>query len=156
MTFNKAILMAVFFLALPLRADMTSKLEEMLVLSKQDEMLSAKGMKVILDRQVNLTAQQNPKDKKIYDSMKQTHDRLLSKIDFEDLKDKILSVYAKYYTEPEIDQVLAYYKSPIGKKSVEITPKIIAEIQKITAASMAKCIQEIQKEDQEKANKAKK
>ncbi|HRG38670.1 MAG TPA: DUF2059 domain-containing protein [Bacteroidia bacterium] len=39
----------------------------------------------------------------------------------------VTPIYDKYYTEADIDQLITFYNSPIGKKSVELMPVIMQE-----------------------------
>lgn len=45
----------------------------------------------------------------------------------EDLINLMLPIYDKYYTEEDIDQLIAFYNSPIGKKMTENLPMITQE-----------------------------
>lgn len=45
----------------------------------------------------------------------------------EDLIKTVIPVYAKYYTEDDIDQIIIFYNSPVGKKMIENTPLILQE-----------------------------
>lgn len=45
--------------------------------------------------------------------------------------DSIVLLYDKYYTEQDIDELLTFYDSRVGKKAVELTPKITEESMKI-------------------------
>jgi uncharacterized protein len=45
----------------------------------------------------------------------------------EDLVNLIIPVYDKYYTEEDVDQMIAFYKTPVGKKLIEVLPKISQE-----------------------------
>ncbi|MFY9310511.1 MAG: DUF2059 domain-containing protein [Bacteroidia bacterium] len=45
----------------------------------------------------------------------------------EDLMDLIIPIYDKHYTEEDIDQLIAFYNSPIGKKMTENLPIIMQE-----------------------------
>ncbi len=40
-----------------------------------------------------------------------------------------LPVFTKYFTELEIDELIAFYKTPVGKKSIQVTPSLTADIQ---------------------------
>ena len=44
-----------------------------------------------------------------------------------DLTDLIIPIYDKYYTEDDIDQLIAFYNTPVGKKMVEVLPSISKE-----------------------------
>ena len=37
---------------------------------------------------------------------------------------KIATVYTESFTEEELDKILAFYDTPVGKKMVEITPEL--------------------------------
>jgi hypothetical protein len=50
-------------------------------------------------------------------------------IDFRELKKGYIEVYAQRYTLEEISQLIKFYESPIGKKSLIANQKITQEIQ---------------------------
>ncbi|MEP7264152.1 MAG: DUF2059 domain-containing protein [Bacteroidota bacterium] len=54
-------------------------------------------------------------------------DEFTKEIKAEDLVNLILPIYEKYYTEEDLDQIIAFYKTPIGKKMVETLPMISQE-----------------------------
>ncbi len=41
-----------------------------------------------------------------------------------DLEELIVPVYAKYYTDEEVTELLKFYKSPIGQKVIQKLPLI--------------------------------
>lgn len=43
------------------------------------------------------------------------------------LMDQMVPIYGKYFTHDEIKELLAFYQTPIGKKSVLVLPKVMAE-----------------------------
>ena len=43
------------------------------------------------------------------------------------LLDEIIPIYEKYFTHEEVQQLLAFHESPIGKKSIEVMPQLMAE-----------------------------
>ncbi|MFA9195800.1 DUF2059 domain-containing protein [Flavobacterium sp. FBOR7N2.3] len=45
----------------------------------------------------------------------------------EDLEKMIIPIYDKHYTESDIDQLIAFYNSPIGKKMISTMPQVIQE-----------------------------
>jgi len=45
----------------------------------------------------------------------------------DDIKNMILPIYEKYYTEADIDQLIVFYKSPIGKKMIQTMPLVMGE-----------------------------
>lgn len=44
-----------------------------------------------------------------------------------DIENMILPIYDKYYTETDIDQLIAFYNSPIGKKMIATMPQVMQE-----------------------------
>ena len=54
-------------------------------------------------------------------------DKALSKINGEELKNIVVPIYDKYYTEEDIDALIAFYKSDIGKKVLQVTPMVTQE-----------------------------
>ncbi|MDR2236696.1 MAG: DUF2059 domain-containing protein [Chryseobacterium sp.] len=36
-------------------------------------------------------------------------------------------IYAKYYTESDIDELIKFYKSPVGRKTISVMPAILQE-----------------------------
>ncbi|WP_026714281.1 DUF2059 domain-containing protein [Flavobacterium daejeonense] len=45
----------------------------------------------------------------------------------DDITNLITPIYAKYYTETDIDQLINFYNSPIGKKMVATMPQVVQE-----------------------------
>lgn len=54
-------------------------------------------------------------------------DELANEIKAEDLIALMIPIYDKYYTEEDVDQLIAFYNTPIGKKSTEVLPAISQE-----------------------------
>jgi hypothetical protein len=56
------------------------------------------------------------------------YDLLLEKINFNKLIDDIsVPLYDKYFTETELRDLVAFHKSPTGKKVIEVMPNLVAE-----------------------------
>ena len=51
----------------------------------------------------------------------------LNEIKVDDLVQLVIPTYEKYYTEAEIDQLTAFYKSPLGQKMVASLPTMMQE-----------------------------
>ena len=45
-----------------------------------------------------------------------------------DIVNLLIPIYDKYYTEEDIDQLIKFYDTPIGKKMIETSPKISQEM----------------------------
>jgi len=49
---------------------------------------------------------------------------LMSEIDEKSLIDLIIPIYKKHYTPEDIKGIIAFYETPIGKKTISVLPKI--------------------------------
>src|SRR5512146_1005111 len=58
----------------------------------------------------------------------------LNEIKVDDLVELMVPAYDKYYTEGEIDQLIAFYKSPLGQKLVSSLPTMTEETSKAAGA----------------------
>lgn len=45
----------------------------------------------------------------------------------DELFDELIPIYAKYYTNEEIEQLIAFYDTPVGKKTIQILPQLSLE-----------------------------
>ncbi len=83
-------------------------------------------------------------------------DKFHSKLDVQDLVDMAIPVYKKYYSDEEIKQLIALYQTPVGQKMLDVTPKLLAELQaagqKWGAGLGRECMQEVLAEHPELAN----
>ena len=58
-------------------------------------------------------------------------DRFEKKMDMHELVEKIIPVYAKYYSLEDLKAVNAFYESPTGQKVLAAMPKAMQESMKI-------------------------
>lgn len=54
-------------------------------------------------------------------------DQFMDEVQADDLINLILPIYEKHYTHQNIKDLIAFYKTPIGKKSIEVLPSITQE-----------------------------
>lgn len=54
-------------------------------------------------------------------------ENLKKEIKAEDIENMIIPIYDKYYTESDIEQLIAFYGSPIGKKMIATMPQVMQE-----------------------------
>lgn len=47
------------------------------------------------------------------------------------LADRFIPVYARYFSEEEVRQLTAFYRSPLGRKLVSVTPEVSIETSKL-------------------------
>jgi hypothetical protein len=55
----------------------------------------------------------------------ETNNLMVKGID--DLINSIIPLYHKYFTKAEIEELLAFYETPIGRKSITIMPQLMGE-----------------------------
>ncbi|GGA75575.1 hypothetical protein GCM10008015_15260 [Flavobacterium palustre] len=68
-------------------------------------------------------------------SLKTTHSKagdefwenFKKEIKAEDIENMIIPIYDKHYTESDIDQLIAFYNSSIGKKMIATMPQVMQE-----------------------------
>lgn len=69
------------------------------------------------------------------------------KINFEELlRDAQVRIYAKYFTEAELADLVAFYASPVGKKTIEVMPRLMADGMREGAEKVGPKIQEVMAE----------
>ena len=51
---------------------------------------------------------------------------------FEDLLDEMIPLYAKYFSQEDIRQMIEWYELPIGKKSIEIMPQLMQDVSEMS------------------------
>ena len=49
-----------------------------------------------------------------------------------ELKEEFIRVYARTYTEAEARQLAAFYRTPVGQKSIRAQGQLVAEVRRIT------------------------
>ncbi len=49
------------------------------------------------------------------------------------LIDQVIPIYAKYFTVAELKELVAFYKSPVGAKNLQLTPKLMTDVMATTA-----------------------
>jgi uncharacterized protein len=65
------------------------------------------------------------------------------KINIDELINKVVDIYGNRFSEKEIDQLLIFYKSDLGKKVIQNSPDMITEIQNSTSNWAMKVTQTI-------------
>jgi hypothetical protein len=53
--------------------------------------------------------------------------RIMSKMDTNELMDRTVPIYAKYFTHDEIKELLAFYGTPLGQKVIATLPAVLQE-----------------------------
>jgi hypothetical protein len=99
-------------------------------------LLEANGVRDVIAKNVAKVMEQAPADMQ---SMLRAH------LSIDAIIERIIPVYAKYYTEGEIKELLTFYKSEIGRKSLETNPKIIEDTMGETLGYLHGIMTEIKK-----------
>jgi hypothetical protein len=47
--------------------------------------------------------------------------------DMDEIIERLIPLYDKYYSQTELQGIIAFYESPAGKKTLEVTPEIVKE-----------------------------
>lgn len=71
------------------------------------------------------------------------------KINIDELINEVSDIYGNKFTEKEIDQLIIFYKSDLGKKLIQNSPNIMTEIQS-ASGNWAKKVHNIINDDLEK------
>lgn len=121
----------------------------------QSDSANDKVMNSILPALMNQN-QSQPKDSASVEKAKQVMSVVMETVKglIEKVNADKVELYDKYFTEKEIKQMIAFYKSPAGKKYVEtkpeITKEIVAKIMKDYLPEFKKSIEQKMKQASEK------
>jgi len=81
-----------------------------------------KSLPKIVEQVLASQLQQNPQLAPYREIMQ----RFLNKyMNWESLKEDVMTAYTQEFTEPELKQLTAFYKTPLGQKAVEKMPKLL-------------------------------
>ncbi|MBL8794723.1 MAG: DUF2059 domain-containing protein [Planctomycetia bacterium] len=101
----------------PARADEKSHraaAEELLKVSNTE-----KAMQSAIDQMLALQLKANPQLEPVKDVMRQF---LIKHISYAAVKDDLIAIYVAEFTDPELKEITAFYRTPTGKKAVEKLP----------------------------------
>ena len=132
-------------------ASKLAKIQEFFKVSKMDQMM-AQVMKQTMD-QVNSGMTQQIMGVQLSPDQQQKVDQLTDKVrkivsgalSWDNLEPEYAKIYADAYTEQQIDDILAFYKSPTGQAMVEKAPDLIKQASAISHDRLAVVIPELQK-----------
>ncbi len=54
-------------------------------------------------------------------------DAFMAEFDMNEFIEMVIPIYEKHFTHDEIEQLIAFYESPIGKKLIKVQPQITIE-----------------------------
>lgn len=64
---------------------------------------------------------------------------------FESLKEDIITIYIEEFTEKELNEIIIFYESPVGRKTIEKMPKLMGKGAQLGANRVQQNIGELQK-----------
>ncbi|WP_313215037.1 DUF2059 domain-containing protein [Soonwooa sp.] len=76
--------------------------------------------------------------------------KVKEKVNYNDLIMKMSVVYIKYYTSQDLDELIKFYQTPVGKKTISTLPQIMQEGMEIGklwgAENAARILEDLEKE----------
>ena len=107
---------------IPVRADEASHRQA------TETLLGAMQMETLLtqsiDQMLQVQVQQNPAIAPFQTEMKAFFGKYMS---WAVLKDDMTKIYMAEFTEPEMKELIAFYQTPVGKKTVQRMPALMAK-----------------------------
>lgn len=95
----------------------------------------------------NMNKQQYPNvPVKIWDELEQE----FTKASIDDLTEMLVPVYSKYLTQTDLEELISFYNTPVGKKFAKNTPHIMSESMQVGQQWGMKIAQDFQKKLQER------
>lgn len=121
-----------------------------------ENLLNMMGMKDALEQSIEQTLQvqmqQNPTLVPFKNVMMQFFQKHMS---YESLKPDMVQIYADTFTASELKELIAFYRTPTGKKTIEKMPQLMAQGGQIGAKRVQDNIQELQQSIKEEAERIK-
>ena len=112
-----------------------------------------KAMQSTIDQMLDLQIKQHPEIAPYRNVMKRFFSKYLS---YASLKEELITAYTQEFTEAELNQITAFYKTPVGQKAVEKMPKLFAKGAQIGMAQVQAHQAELEQMLREEENKQRK
>lgn len=110
-----------------------------------EALLNIMGMEQALNQSIEqmlqVQLQQNPAMVPYKNVMKDFFSKHMS---YESLKSDIITIYAEAFTAKELREINAFYRTPVGRKTIEVMPKIMGQGAQIGAKRVQANIAELQ------------
>lgn len=144
-------------------ADDTSRralAEELLVLMDTKENIE-RSFEIIKQMQKSQLQQMNVPGKESFEKAQAIREKVMDlisqELSWDKLKDDYITVYADTFSEKELEGIINFYKTPVGKKFIEKTPELMKKSMDISQKQMQELmpkLQSITKEMQEELEEA--
>ena len=100
-----------------------------------------KALEQSIEQMLNIQLQQQPS----LAPYKEIMLRFLKKhMGFESLKEDIVAIYIEEFTEKELNEIIAFYETPTGRKTIEKMPKLMAKGAQLGVSRVQQNIGELQ------------
>jgi|GEM_PF-524441 len=154
--FGKSLLTVLLVTATPLAfgagathpADGKTKLAiELMEISHYDQNMKAMQGQIaaMMEQQFASSAKCDAAQPTIREFSKAMTDKTSAVLFSDDLKVDIASVYAEVFSEDELRDVIAFYKSPLGKKLLDRMPELMQKSMQISQQRMQSVMPELEK-----------
>ena len=132
-------------------ASKTAKVEEFFQLAKMDDLLR-QTLTMTMNQLKSGIFQQlagvklAPDQEKLMDEYQDRLSHVISDaLSWEKLKPGYVKLFADAYTEAELDDIVAFYKSPTGRSMVAKTPMLMTKATSVVQAKMEEAMPALQK-----------
>jgi hypothetical protein len=115
-------------------------------LMKETMVAVTKQMHQMMDDQIAKTPNLPPAAK---EQIQKSMDQMLADMPIDDLLNAMRPVYAKHFTKGDVDALVAFYSSPVGKKTLAEMPAITAEAMQASTGVMTKYMEHVQQQTQD-------
>ncbi len=100
-----------------------------------------KALEQSIEQMLNIQLQQKPS----LAPYKEVMLRFLKKhMGFESLKEDIVAIYIEEFTEKELNEIIAFYETPTGRKTIKKMPKLMAKGAQLGVSRVQQNIGELQ------------
>lgn len=132
------------FLTCPAWADAAAEKEA-------EALLDATNMSAVLEQTVTTTVNQLIQSQPALAQKRTVLVQFFKKtLDYEVLKPEIVKIYARYYTAQELREIAAFYRTPVGQKSLRLMPQLMGDSMLLSQRRVQAALPELQKELQKK------
>jgi hypothetical protein len=103
-----------------------------------------------IDQMLDMQVKQNPQIGQFRTQMKAFLSKYMS---WASMKDDMIKIYTDEFTEQELKDLLAFYQTPLGKKTIQKMPKLMAKGAELGQARVQQHLPELQQAIQAEATK---
>ncbi|MCK4809888.1 MAG: DUF2059 domain-containing protein [Candidatus Omnitrophica bacterium] len=121
--------------------------EELLVLMNTKENIE-RSFEIIKEMQKSQLQQMNVPGKESFEKAQAIREKVMDlisqELSWDKLKDDYITVYADTFSEKELEGIINFYKTPVGKKFTEKTPELMKKSMDISQKQMQELMPKLQ------------